>query len=272
MHVVNDRRARSAPSARATIEFVSEDAPAPKTRAEIRQAQRASTRHTGRVIAIALIVLVITGGLVALFVSHRSTHAASSTAGTTTAPKRLGSPTSSTSTSTSTFTTVPPGPGFIAGKVTAVGDSVMVDYQDELMKAIPGITVDAGVSRQWYEGENILTQMKQADTLGATVIVGLSTNGPITSADFDQMMSVLSGASHVIFVNTHVDQPWQTPNNQVLADGVARYKNTSLVDWYTLANANPSWFGPDQTHLAIDGSGTAELAGLIAAKVNGSGG
>ena len=33
----------------------------------------------------------------------------------------------------------PAGPGFIPGQVTAVGDSVMLDYQDPLKTAIPGI-------------------------------------------------------------------------------------------------------------------------------------
>ena len=249
---------------------MSDEAPVPKTRAEIRKAQQASTRHTGRAVAIVLIVLVVIGGVSAVLLVHHARTPAIKRAESSTPPKSLTAPAASSTTSTSTtLTTLPPGPGFVAGKVTAIGDSVMVDYQDELEKAIPGITVDAAVSRQWYEGEDILAQMKQADTLGATVIVGLSTNGPITAADFDQMMSVLSGASHVIFVNTHVDQPWQGPNNQVLADGVARYKNASLVDWYTLANANPSWFGPDETHLGIDGPGTAQIAALIAAKVSG---
>ena len=34
------------------------------------------------------------------------------------------------------------------GQVTAVGDSVMLDYQDPLKTAIPGVNVDAAVSRQ----------------------------------------------------------------------------------------------------------------------------
>jgi hypothetical protein len=48
--------------------------------------------------------------------------------------------------------------------------------------------------------------------LGAEVIVALSTNGPITSTDFTDMMNVLSGASRIVFVNIHVDWPWQDPS------------------------------------------------------------
>ena len=156
------------------------------------------------------------------------------------------------------------------GAVTAVGDSVMIDYQIPLQSAIPGITVSAGVSRQWSEGIALLNQLKAQNQLGATVVVALGTNGPITAQYFDQMMSILSGASRVVFVNTHVDQPWQDPNNAVLAAGVKRYPNTTLVDWNTLAAANPSWFGSDGTHLGISGPGTQEIAAAIAAAVSGT--
>jgi len=77
------------------------------------------------------------------------------------------------------------GLGFAEGQVTAVGDSVMLDYQTPLQQAVPGINVEAAVSRQWSDGETILQQLKAAGQLGAVVIVGLGTNGPITDADFD---------------------------------------------------------------------------------------
>ena len=94
---------------------------------------------------------------------------------------------------------------------------------------VPGIQVDASVSRQWADGEAILQTMKAHGQLGGLVIVGLSTNGPITAADFDRMMAILSGASRVVFVNVHVDRPWQDPNNAVLASGATRY---------------PTWWSP----------------------------
>jgi hypothetical protein len=147
-------------------------------------------------------------------------------------------------------------------------DSVMLDYQIPLEADVPGIDVEAAVSRQWYTGVSILQQLKATGQLGAEVVVALGTNGPITSADFDQMMSVLKGASRVVFVNIHVDQPWQDPNNAVLAQGAAAYPNVVIADWATLAAQNPSWFGPDGTHLAIDGPGTSQLAALIASKLS----
>jgi hypothetical protein len=185
--------------------------------------------------------------------STRTAHGATTTSTTTTTVP----PTTTTS------TLPPPAAGFVAGHVTAVGDSVMLDYQDPLQTDIPGVVVQASVSRQWGAGEDLLAQLKSEGQLGAEVIVGLSTNGPISATDFDDMMQVLQGASRIVFVNVHVDRPWEDPNNAVLAQGAARYPNVVIADWATLATANPQWFGSDGTHLAIDGPGAGALASLI---------
>jgi hypothetical protein len=184
--------------------------------------------------------------------STRTTHGAGATSTTTTVPP-----------TTTTSTLPPPAAGFVAGHVTAMGDSVMLDYQTPLQTDVPGVDVQASVSRQWGAGEDLLAQLKSEGQLGAEVIVGLSTNGPISATDFDDMMRVLQGASRIVFVNVHVDRPWQDPNNAVLAQGAARYPNVVIADWATLAAANPQWFGSDGTHLAIDGQGADALASLI---------
>jgi hypothetical protein len=158
-----------------------------------------------------------------------------------------------------------PGHGFLADEVTAVGDSVMIDYEGALAQDIPGVHVTATVSRWWTTGEAILQRLRSQDALGAVVIVGLGTNGPVSSAQFDSMMSVLSGASRVVFVNNRVDRTWQDSNNAVLAQGVARYPRTALVNWYALALQHPGWLYTTQTHLPIDGPGADALAALVAA-------
>ena len=78
------------------------------------------------------------------------------------------------------------------------------------------------------------------------------------------MMSILQGASRVVFVNVHVDRPWQDTNNAVLARGAARYPYVVVADWASLAARNPKWFGGDGTHLPINGPGAVALASLVA--------
>ena len=219
-------------------------------------------RPSGKVTAVAVIVVAVLAAAT-IFVVLETSATSTSTHHLSAATRPTASATSTAPTTTTT-TTHPPGPGFDVGQVTAVGDSVMLDYQDPLQTSIPGVNVSASVSRQWSDGESILQTLKADGQLGADVIVALGTNGPITDTDFDNMMAILGGASRVVFVNVHVDRPWQDPNNAVLANGAARYPNVVIADWATLADQNPQWFGPDGTHLAIDGPGADALAALIA--------
>ena len=196
---------------------------------------------------------VIAAGCAGTPARHLEVH---SPVGHSTTPTALG-------VETTTTTLAPAAAGFVAGHVTAVGDSVMLDYQTPLEADIPGVDVEAAVSRQWGAGEELLAQLKSEGQLGAEVIVALGTNGPITSTDFNDMMGILQGASRIVFVNIHVDRPWQDPNNAVLAQGAAAYPRVLIADWATLAANNPEWFGSDGTHLAIDGPGAQALASLI---------
>jgi hypothetical protein len=231
-------------------------------------------RPSGRIIAATVaVVAVLAAGAAFLVLETSATSSSAHHLGAPTHDKITNSgattpKTDPTTSTTTTSTTRPPGPGFTAGRVTAVGDSVMLDYQDPLTTSIPGINVNAAVSRQWSDGETILETLKADGQLGANVIVALGTNGPITDTDFDNMMSILSGASRVVIVNVHVDRPWQDPNNAVLANGAARYPNVVVADWATLAAQNPQWFGEDGTHLAIDGPGADALASLVAATLS----
>jgi hypothetical protein len=222
--------------------------------------------RTKRWVGALTLMVVVVGAVIAVLVSrhpgsHPAASAPSSHLGTT--HHTTTTTTTPAPTTTTTSTLPPPAAGFVAGRVTAVGDSVMLDYQTPLQTDISGIDVEAAVSRQWGAGEQLLAQLKSEGSLGGEVIVALSTNGPISSTDFDTMMSTLQGASRVVFVNVHVDRPWQDPNNAVLAQGAARYPNVVIADWASLAAANPQWFGADGTHLAIDGPGADALASLI---------
>ena len=220
------------------------------------------------ILAGAAVVAVLAGAITFVAVDNPVTPVPTDRLGEPTRPSTTTTtpPAAPPSTTTSTTSDVPgpAGPGFIAGQVTAVGDSVMLDYQDPLKASIPGIQVDAAVSRQWGDGEALLQGMKAQGQLGALVIVGLGTNGPITAADFDRMMSILIGASRVVLVNVHVDRAWQDPNNAVIASGAARYPHVVVADWATLAAQNPQWFGGDGVHLGIDGTGADALAALVA--------
>jgi hypothetical protein len=223
-----------------------------------------------RFIGIALLAVLV--GLVGFGLSQNSRSAPPSATGTLSAsattagsvppvPTAGAALTTTTTTTATTTTTTVPVP--VAGPVTAVGDSIMLDIQPELTVDVPGVTVDGLVSRQFEAGIGVVQADRAAGTLGRVLVVELGTNGAVEPSDVDAMMQAASGVSRVVFVNVCVPRPWAAPDNAVLAAGVARYPGLAvLADWNALATPHPEWFTADQVHLNPDGA--AALAALIA--------
>jgi hypothetical protein len=233
-----------------------------------------------RVIGVALVGVL--AALVGLGLSDNSRAATPSAAGPLSAPLATASPglpaitgpvadvgtTTSTTTTTPTAgtlpatspsTSVPP----VSGPFTAIGDSIMLDIQPELTVALPGVTVDGLVSRQFEAGIGVVQADRAAGTLGRVLVVELGTNGAVTPADVDALMQAARGVTRVVFVNVNVPRYWAAGDNAVLAAGVARYPGLAvLADWYTLSAPHPEWFTADQVHL--DPAGSTALAALIA--------
>ena len=162
-----------------------------------------------------------------------------------------------------------PGKGFVAGHVTSIGDSVMIDAQPALESDIPGIDVEAAVSRQWDDGITIAQQLKSENRLGAIVVIDLGTNGPVSQQQFTNMMDVLSGASRVVFVTVHLPSyyTWSSSVNATLEQGVPHYARDRLADFNKLADKNPQWFYSDGIHMPIGGAGAQAMASLIKSKI-----
>ena len=140
------------------------------------------------------------------------------------------------------------------GSVSAVGDSVMLGAADQLYRDIDNLTVmDAEVGLQASAAIDILRRRRALGQLGDVVIVHIGNNGIFTPRQFDEMMRVLAGVREVVFVNVNVPRAWERPNNATLAQGVRRYPNAVLVDWYSASVYHPEYFVSDGVHLQIKG-------------------
>jgi peptidoglycan/LPS O-acetylase OafA/YrhL/lysophospholipase L1-like esterase len=152
-----------------------------------------------------------------------------------------------------------------AGRVTAIGDSVMLGVVSQLQHDIPGIQVNAAVGRQVSAAIGILQAYHASDQLGTVVIIDLGNNGTFTAGQFDQIMHILAGVPRVVFVNVKVPRPWQDANNTVLAEGVKRYPNAVLIDWHAASAGRPDLFWRDGLHLRPQGAQV--YADLVAASL-----
>jgi hypothetical protein len=155
------------------------------------------------------------------------------------------------------------------GPVSAVGDSVMLGAAGQLEKDIPNLTViDAEVGMQAYTAVDVLNARRAAGELGQVVVVHIGNNGTYTEEEFDQTMQALEGVRRVVFVNVNVPRTWEEPNNEVISEGVGRYPNAVLADWYSASVDHPEYFVEDGVHLQIKGQKV--YAALIAEKIEAS--
>ncbi len=141
-----------------------------------------------------------------------------------------------------------------APTVTAVGDSVMLGAATDLVNDVPNLDLDAKVGLQVSDAIQILQARRDAGRLHQVVVLDIGNNGPMTSDEFDQVMKVIGSDRHVIFLNLRVPRSWEGPNNDVLAMGVKRYPNASLLDWHGATVEHPELFWDDGIHLRPVGS------------------
>ncbi len=136
-----------------------------------------------------------------------------------------------------------------AGWVAAIGDSVMLGSAKEIEKRLgeEGI-VDAVVSRQFAAAPGLVEELVARPDPPQVIIVGLGTNGPAAAADFDRVMEIAGEDRTVVFVNVRVPRSWEATTNRVLAEGVERYDNAVLVDWYAATKDRDDLFAAGGFH------------------------
>ncbi len=157
----------------------------------------------------------------------------------------------------------PPPP--IHASVFAIGDSVMLGAAGALGQA-GTVEVDAVEGRQAAAFVSSLQARHAAGGFPPVVVVQMGDNGPVTQGQLDAVMAALEGVKRVVFINLHVDRPWQDGNN-ALIDGMARrYANVRVADWHGASSGHADYFW-DGIHLRP--AGAAVYGSLVAAAVGG---
>ena len=151
----------------------------------------------------------------------------------------------------------------LTASVFALGESVMLGAAQGLAGAFGTIELDAAIGRDAASALRILRERRAAHRLPATVIVQIGNNGLMTRPQIDEMMQILADVPRVVIVDLHVPQPWEAPNNAMLAGIVSRHPNARLAEWHAASESRGDLFW-DDIHLRPDG--IALYVALIAAK------
>jgi hypothetical protein len=132
--------------------------------------------------------------------------------------------------------------------VTAVGDSVMVASTPALQQALPGIYIDAMVGRQFSTGLQVIADLKAQGLLRPIVVMGLGTNGTVTSSEISQLFAEIGPDRKLVLVNTFEARPWEQEVNSTLAAAAADHPGVVLANWYATIEHRTNLLWPDGIH------------------------
>jgi peptidoglycan/LPS O-acetylase OafA/YrhL len=139
-------------------------------------------------------------------------------------------------------------PRVSGSQVTAVGDSVMVAAATALTASMRGIYIDAQVGRQMQAGLALIQSLAASGALRQIVVVGLGTNGSITTSQIRDLQRTIGPGRDLVLVSTFGPQSWEHEVNAVLAAAARRGGHTELADWDRAIAARPGLLWPDGIH------------------------
>lgn len=144
----------------------------------------------------------------------------------------------------------------VTKKITAIGDSVLINPAPYLKKKFPNITIDAKVSRQMRHAQTIVTTLKKTNQLGEIVVIELGTNSPFPDKTLTSLIEAIGNNRKILLVNVRVPRPWESVVNKSLATISKKYPNTTVVDWYSTSANHNEYFVKDGVHLKPEGAKT----------------
>lgn len=142
-----------------------------------------------------------------------------------------------------------PEPTPISGsQVAAVGDSVMLAAAPALLEQLPGIRVDAAVSRSSWAGPGIVEQFASTGELGSYLVVALGTNGSISSDAYERMAAIAGPDRGIVLVNAYGPRDWIPGVNENLVAFAATHPNAVVADWASAIDPHPDFLAGDRIH------------------------
>ncbi|WP_166784097.1 acyltransferase family protein [Cryobacterium suzukii] len=139
-------------------------------------------------------------------------------------------------------------PALTESPITAIGDSVMLASAPELQATFAGMTVDASVSRGMYSADDILVALKAAGQLQPVVVIGLGTNGPITTDELTGILRILGPDRQLVLVNAYAERDWTAEVNATLADFAAGNRRVELANWHDTIAGRLDLLAGDHVH------------------------
>ncbi len=146
--------------------------------------------------------------------------------------------------------------------VTMIGDSVMLGAAPSLLERLPDCVIDAKVSRQVVQADDVLSSLESQDAVGQTVVIALGTNGPFRTEKGQALIDRLGSGRTIYWVTVYGRElTWQEDSNATIRALAENNENVRLIDWAQAASEHAEWICSDGIHLSVEGR--AGYAGVV---------
>ncbi|KZC95597.1 MULTISPECIES: acyltransferase family protein [Clavibacter] len=141
----------------------------------------------------------------------------------------------------------PHAPTMDGSSTIAIGDSVMLASGRALQQQLPGITIDAVVSRQMPAAAQLVRSHLDSRPDATTVVIALGTNGMGGVDDLEQAIQA-AGGRKVVLVDVSGPMSWTSRVDDAIQQAAASHANVRIARWQAIATANPGLLAKDGIH------------------------
>ncbi len=133
-------------------------------------------------------------------------------------------------------------------EVTALGDSVMLASSRSLIASLPGISIDAEVSRSMWAAPRILSSMARRGELRRYVVVGLGTNGAVSRSLLERVLDAVGSERTLVLVTPRAPRQWIDGVNRNIGAFASGHSNVVVADWNAAVSDVPGALASDGIH------------------------
>lgn len=138
----------------------------------------------------------------------------------------------------------------------------MLGASPSILGMLPDCVIDAKVSRQVIQADNVLDSLEQQDLLRQTVVIALGTNGPFSTEKGQEIIDRLGNGRTIYWVTAYGrDLSWQEESNATIRQLAENNENVHIIDWAQAVSGHAEWLCSDGIHLSAEGRGA--YAGII---------
>lgn len=148
-----------------------------------------------------------------------------------------------------------------------IGDSVMLSAYTNIQAVYPDSIVDAAVSRQIYQAQDVLRWYQSQGNIHNTVVISLGTNGVLDENNVEQVLEMIGSDKSIFWVNIYAPGvEWEASNNEYLQELAKKHSNITIVDWNSYISKHTDLLEADGIHPIEEGANA--YAHLIQEKIN----